>query len=257
MKYLLFTVIAVVFASCKNPDELLPTIKSIKINGENDSHMIVIAGEQMVIDVEVEDNKNLKQIMLQLKAISGLHSHQISESEPTPFLRSLSFGSLDTTFIRTINGSQWTENFSLILPDSISGGCNMNIGVLDDNGNYYTKNYTLHVHNNEVPVVILNSVMPMPDLNGVVQLVNANQLPQFQMSGHLVDHTGLDLLTVRLYNSTASWQQAWEFQDGEWSFELENIVINDTLPMGTYTLELKTNDITNWTSIYRGTIKIP
>lgn len=254
----LFLIFIMALSSCKNPDEALPVITSFMINGVDDGHLLAIAGEEVTFGIEVQDDKQLKQVMLKLETMSGTHTQGLTENDSVPFLQSISFGEFDTTFTKNITGTSHTEYFTLVLPDSLSGGWNLTLGVLDDNGNYTDKELVLHIHNSDIPVIALSSVFPTPLQNGTIQLSNPEALADFHMTGFMVDHTGLDTLNAKLYHgSTTHWQNQWVFENDEWNFNLENIVIDNPASSGTYTFEIETKDIEGWVSIYRGTIKIP
>ncbi len=231
----------------------MPGISSIKVNGEDESHLLAIAGQQMQVEIMMTDDRELKQVMLKLQAISGLH-HQ--NTNPTAnFLKQLSFGALDTTMLQNISGKENTANFALQLPDSINGGWNMTIGVLDDNGNYFTKNYALHIHNENIPFAVINSIHPTPNDNSIVIIEHPDSLINFRLNGYMVDHTGFDSISVRLFSGSSTlWRKTWLLADGTWSFDLNNIVVNDTLNSGTYTFETNSTDMEGWTSICRGAI---
>lgn len=254
----LFLIFILALGSCKNPDETLPVISSFTINEIDDGHLLVIAGEEVTFAIEVQDDKQLKQVMLKLETMSGSHTQGLIENDSVPFLQSISFGEFDTTLTRNIGGTSHTEYFTLQLPDSLSGGWNMTLGVLDDNGNYTDKELVLHIHNSDIPVIALSSVFPTPLQNGTIQLSNPEELTNFHLTGFMVDHTGLDTLNAKLYKgSSTHWQNQWFFENEEWNFSLENIVIDNPASSGTYTFEIETKDIEGWVSIYRGTIKVP
>lgn len=254
----LLLIISCVFGSCKNPDETLPVINSFTINGLDDGHLLAIAGEEVTFGIEMQDDKQLKQVMLKLATMSGSHTQGLTENDSIPFLQSLSFGEYDTTLIRNVGGTNHIEYFTLTLPDSLSGGWHLTLGVLDDNGNYTDKELVLHIHNSDIPVIALSSVFPTPLQNGTIQLSNPEALTDFRLTGFMVDHTGLDTLNAKLYKGASThWQNQWIFENDEWNFDLENIVIDNPASSGTYTFEIETKDIEGWVSVYRGTIKVP
>jgi len=259
MKFLFGLLLVLLLLGCKNPDDVQPVINSVLVNGLDESHFLAIAGEESNFRVEVSDDKGIKQLMIKLSALSSnTHTHFLSINDSVPFLQQVGFGAFDTTLIRNIGGTNHAEDFNIILPDSINGGWNMEIGVLDNNGNYTSQDFTLHVHNSQIPFITLTSITPTPAIDGVVELANPFELDQFRMTGFVVDHTGLDYLKMKLYkSSTAFWENEWTFNDGTWSFPTDNIIIDDTLTAGIYTLDTKVADIDGWTSQYKGYIKIP
>lgn len=258
MKFSYLLIIVCVLFGCKNPDDVSPVIRSISVNDQDESHFLVIAGEEMIVKIETSDNKQLKQVMLKLTTMNGLHNHSQSTNEPVPFFRQLNKGNLDTTMTKKIEGAENIQNFNLIIPDSINGAWKMTVGLLDENGNYLSKDYTLHVHNSNIPSALVSAVYPVANSDGTVELTHADSLPSFRINGFMVDHTGFDYIKASLYRgTTVNWTNEWSFNDGTWSFDLTNIVINEILSSGTYTLQTESADTSGWVSIYRGTIKIP
>lgn len=257
MRQLLLFFGIVLLGACKNPDDTLPNISSIRVNGEDESHFLAFAGQEMIVDIDLEDDKELKQVMLGLSAITGAHSHNQSSNPTQMFLKQLSTGLLDSTMLQKIDGQQRSVQFVLQLPDTINGGWNMTVGVLDNNGNYFNKTYTLHIHNDNIPFAVINAIHPTPDDAGTVVIEHPDSLINFRLYGNMVDHTGFDSLAFRIYRGTSTyWSQVWTFNDGTWSFDLSNVVVNDALESGTYSFETNAADTEGWSSIYRGTIKI-
>lgn len=247
-------VITVAFSSCTNPDDQLPQVIRLSVNENNDNHFMALAGDELKIDLDLKDNKSLKQLMVQVKTKSGFH-HLEAESETT-FFKQLGFGALDTIILYKLNG-QPEQSISIQFPlhDSLLGKCDMTIGLLDDNGNYFTKTYDLHIHNMRVPSLMMNSIYPTPE-ESVIH-IHAAEISSLLLNGQIIDSTGLSNIKAYLAsNNQIFWEQSWELTPDIWQFELHTIQINQEVAAGRYNLTIEAKDIENWISVFRGDVQV-
>lgn len=258
MRFFLIIGIILLFASCKNPDDISPVISSLVINNQEQPYFLGSAGEEVSFVVEVKDDKQLKQIMLRLEPIQGIHHFAAIGNDSIPFLQEVSSGQFDTLLVKSISGNSQQVHFSFHLPHTINGAWKTTIGVLDNNGNYTSQIYILHIHNDNLPSITLYSVFPIPQINGVVDVADANSISTFSINGYVVDQTGLKFVKASLYKSIANkaWQKEWLFEENTENFSLSDVTIQDTLVSGTYTFEINIEDIEGWQSTFLGKIII-
>lgn len=209
-----------------------------------------------MIHLEFSDDKGLKQYMIQLKGMSGTEQNT-NPNLPILFFKLQNFGKQDTTLLGNISGTSVTKKMNFHLPDDIGGSWNLTIGILDEDGNYFSESFLVKIVNTTIPQLSIQSVFPTPNNNGIVEIAHPDSLIHFNMNGFISDATGLGSIPVRLIrNSSEVWQKTWNFSANESEFDLSLIQIDEELSSGNNSFELTPVDVEGRSAQYKAEIKI-
>jgi len=239
-------------AACKDPDEASPLIDRISVNGQEEGHMFGTAGAVTTFHVELSDDHQLNQVKCELVTPGTFHSHEAGDGDIQAF-RSPNLGVWDTLAVHNVNGTDIAEDFSFLVPDTITGGWSVQIAVLDENGNLTTDNYTFHIQNDSLPGFYIGNPVPGPDASGVVHVPLGETLT---LSGVIFDADTLQYVNVVLKKgSTVTWSQDWNPLNA-WNFDVAQVAIPPIMAVGTYTLTLSAGDVGGWETWRQATIKV-
>jgi hypothetical protein len=166
MKLLFYSAFLLVFIACSNPDDELPAVQSIVLNGQ-DSEFHGLAGIIHEISVQATDNKELNQLKISVVPNSASHGHA---DEPISAFISPNIGNWDTLCIFSASGQQAASTVYFQAPDDIAGMWSVVAQVLDANGNLKQEKMDLHIQNDLIPAIQIQSTTPAAVENGIINL---------------------------------------------------------------------------------------
>lgn len=233
---LLFFLILTVLAGCQKSDEIVPSILSITINSESTEHPHTIAGQSFSIEISLEDNSDLGQVKVSMVALDG----HIDPEEVVPLMFCPNIGEWPFLKILNLDGTNQDVVLDILCPDSIQGVWEVEVEVIDKAGNISSKSFPLHVQNDFLPYIGVNTLNAVPDENSVVHFNTGETL---EVTGEALDQDGDILSSVFCKlerNSVLVWEQTWspEF----WSFDLSQIVIPAFTESGEYVFTIFITD---------------
>ncbi len=241
------------FMSCKNPDENVPLINHVYLNSIPDAYLHGIAGMINIAEVKVSDDKQLSQLRIKLITTSGIHQHELVAGEPAHAFVEYNQGVWDTVSIVNIGGNEITENFNLNIPDTINGGWNMEIAVLDNNGNLKTETRQVHIQNDHLPAIAVGDIVPIPQQDGLILLSVGDSI---LLSGFVIDPDSLEFVSAEiLKGSVTTWSQNYT-NINNWTFNLQQIVAPALTTTGSYIFNITAKDINGWQQTVRALVKV-
>ncbi len=197
-KILMITMIVAGLLACRSKDPIdvqLPVIESMTIDGVATTEVTRIAGQTIIVAVDLTDNTALNQVQINVhQAVNG-HFH-----EGSGYIGGegrLNSGSWVVSEVVNLSGTSANHSWELHIPDSVAGNWHILISAIDDLGNAaITYNALLTVTNENLPIISA-TVTPPADSTGTVYINAGNG---FQLSGQATDPNGLSRMFVRLAN---------------------------------------------------------
>ncbi len=255
--FVLMTTLIVAGMSCKKEDADKPVIVSVYTNGLVDEHLHGTSDFNNVFEISVADNEALSQVMLQMITPPGFHSHdevadELSISERT--FQSPNLGQWDATVIHNISGAAITNRISVQAPPTVSGGWLARVSVLDQGGNITQKDYTLHVYNTDRPMILPDSTLPISNREGIVELASNESLALY---GYIVDFDTLQQVQAVLLDASLDTVQNQLYASiNNWTYSMQNILLDPIAEAGSYYLHLRALDRLGWDNWRRIRIEV-
>ena len=240
-----------ILAACSKPDEQSPVFQSVLLNGAVMEFHHAIAGQQNTLTVHTADDLALKQLKMEVSTVTGIHAHETTAGElPHPFMI-YNQGIWDTLSIGKLSGKESTTEFSLMIPDSVSGGWDLELTILDDEGNLTSADYTLLIQNDNIPAISVGDVIPAPIDDGQFAISVGDDLT---FSGYVFDPDSLEMVRVEMYNSQELvFEQEWTTIQN-WSFDLSQVLLPAFSAAGNYVLHIYVSDLQGWTNHASATV---
>ncbi len=238
MKFFLFSFLTLALFSCSNPDEELPVVKNMVLNGQ-DSDFHGLAGIIHEVSVTVSDNKELSQMKISVVPNPSSHAHA---DEPITAFISPNIGSWDTLSIASISGREASAKAYFRAPDDIAGMWSIVAQVLDGNGNLKEQKEDLHIQNDLVPAIQIQSTTPAAVENGILNLpLNGSLI----LDGVIVDLDGLDSIgfSVSGPSLTSTFVHAVS-PVSSWNYNLADLPMPAFSVAGNYFLKIYAVDLT-------------
>lgn len=244
-------VLAMSLHACTKFDEQSPVIASVSIDATSGDALQAVAGESGIFACRVRDDENLKQLKLSIKTLSGVHGHVSAASEePHPFVM-VNQGVWDTVLISNLSGQDVLKEYSLIVPDTVSGGWELEVSVLDEAGNLFSEEHLFQIFNPSIPQLGFSNVLPGPVADGKFELA-LNDSIVFDLAV-----IGLAELTeVEIKLSRGAESSSTIYAPASNLFELQNFVVNGFSQFGNYTLSVEATDVTGRKNQMKSTITV-
>jgi hypothetical protein len=238
MKSLLCTFLAFALVSCHNPDEELPVVKSIVLNGQ-DSEFHGLAGNIHEISVTASDNEELSQMKISVVPNPSSHGHA---DEPISAFISPNIGNWDTLSISSIGGQEASSRAYFLAPDGIAGMWSVVAQVLDANGNLIQEKMDLHIQNDLFPAIQIQSSIPAAVENGILNLpLNGTLI----IDGVIVDLDGLDSIAFSVTGPSLTTPFLYSVSPvSNWNYDLSGLSMPAFSATGNYYLKIFAVDLT-------------
>ncbi|MFN0033025.1 MAG: DUF4625 domain-containing protein [Flavobacteriales bacterium] len=233
--------------ACRQADDTLPVIQFLELNGSVDEHLHGLSGDTLKFHISLTDDQELSQMKVTFTTPAGYHSHDEGTEELN--LMEATFqapnrGAWDTTTIYNLGGLQTERWMNYMVPDTLSGGSSMSISVLDAEGNLAQQDYTIHLSNDNLPDILPDSVSPVPNSDGIVELNTGQPLLLY---GNIVDvNDSLEYVKFALLSGTDTVQQNTWTNISNWWFPLQNCIIAPITTAGNYQLYITVADRQGW-----------
>ncbi len=240
--------LVLISSGCQKADEINPTISSILVNGETTEHPHAIAGQEVIISVVLEDNEDLGQVKL---TFSGLEGHHDPDEE-IALMQCPNVGEWPVLKITNLSGKRQEVLFELLCPDTIQGVWDVEIEVSDKGGNTSSTAFPIHVQNDFLPYIGINTLNAELDENSVAHF-NVGQ--SLVISGETLDQDGDILTSVYCFLEKGSdiiWEQTWT--PLVWTFDLSEVVVPSFAETGMYLFTIRVTD--NEGQVYWKTLDI-
>ncbi len=242
--YLWIICAAIILGSCKKDKiSLAPTISSIYTPSEHGVGYYALAAKTNRIYVAVSDDVELKNIEVRLKTPAGFHSHVVHGGELISAFKAPNIGVWDATKSMSLSGTDSVVIFKFNAPADISGSWDLNVALLDSDGNITYREESVVVQNDSLPAILPVASIPAANSSGIVALKTGET---FTFEGNIADVNYLQTVGATLYlGDNIAWHQEWTF-DHEWIFELSDIVLPTFTQAGQYTLIINATDKNDW-----------
>jgi hypothetical protein len=191
----------ILLSSCRDKDPIdvkVPIFDFVHVNDSLSNEHEILAGSAIAIQVKVSDDRELRQLKMEIHAAEDGHTHDGEGSdggENTPNVGIWTFSD-----IVNLSGTAETRTWTITLPDSIGGYWHCELLLIDNVGNEapaYTT--TLKVVNPNLPV-ITGTTTPAA-VNGVVTIAIGDIL---YVSGTTDDPDGIVDVNVWLENESGN-----------------------------------------------------
>jgi len=230
--------LSILFVSCAKEDSVKPTIVSVKVNGEFFEHPHALAGSPIVFEIMLSDDTELGQCKLLLSPLEG-HVHTLEGEEPS-LLDCPNVGEWEALRIQNLSGTNGEMIVELQCPDTVQGTWQFLVEVTDKSGNVSSTSLPLHVHNDFLPYIGVNTINAIPDEEGVVTFALSETL---QFTGEAIDAEGAPLSAVYCSikkSDEVLWEQSWS--PGSWSFDLSQIEVPPFFETGAMEFKIHVTD---------------
>ncbi len=202
MKNTLFILASIILlSSCRDKDPIdvnLPTFDLVHVNDVLADEHEILAGSTITIKVKVSDDKELRQLKMDIHPAEDGHAHDGEGTEGGEDAPNV--GVWAYSDIVNLGGTTETRTWTLTVPDSIGGHWHCELLLIDASGNeapeYVT---TLHVVNPNLPVVT-GTTTPAA-VNGEVTITSGDIV---YVSGTTDDPDGIVDVNVWLENESGN-----------------------------------------------------
>lgn len=220
-----------------------PSITNIYTPSEHGVGLYAQAAKTNRFYITVSDDEELKNIEVKLKTPTGFHSHVVHGGELISAFKAPNIGEWDPTKSMSLSGKDSVVIFKFNAPQNISGAWDLNVAVLDSDGNINYKEESVIIQNDSLPAILPVASMPAANSYGIVALKTGET---FTFEGNIADVNYLQSVSATLYlGDNIVWNQDWTF-DHEWIFELSDIVLPTFTQPGNYTLIISATDKNDW-----------
>ncbi len=231
-------------SSCsKNKISACPQILEIKTPSEHGNGLHAIANTTNRFYIKVSDDIALTQVQLKLSKKDEFHSHVIHGGGLIPAFKAPNTGTWDVTKTTGINGMDTTVIFKLNAPNTVSGAWDIDVMVIDLDGNLSTKKETVVIQNDSIPAIIPVSTWPVANAQGIVE-INAGE--NFTMEGNILDQNYIETVSAIVYKDEIKlWENIWSPTD-VWMFDMAQIELPTFNQIGNYKLIINATDRNAW-----------
>ena len=237
----------VLLAACsKTRDDMAPVISSVTTGGmQHGVELHALAGSINYFDITASDNQSLKVVRCRLYSNSGYHTHNMEEGATNPAFLAPNTGSWDVEKSVDLSGTSMQEVIKFAAPEDLSGRWEIEIGVMDDEGNigYYSNGVILE--NDSMPAIFPTASNPLPRADGVIELSPGQQL---EVLGNIVDGNFIQEVKVSIsLEGTEIWSEILN-PANTWLFDMSQLQIFAPTSPGNYELRIAARDFSNWNS---------
>ena len=238
-------------SGCKKFDEHKPEITAITINESNLNELMANAGAPNTMTIAMKDDRALSQVMIKFSTASGLHQHDHSGSEHV--FNDYNQGTWDTVHVANISGTEFLKTFQFDIPNTVSGGWNLEVSVLDESGNLATIEETVHIINTFNPSVSISATNPTVSAEGIIYSTLDSIV---SIEGIALDGDTLENITAAMYRGSA---QVWleeHLNLSEVLFDLSSFTEPSLTEEGVYYYDIEATDKLGFTTKVRATIHV-
>jgi hypothetical protein len=253
---LLIPVLALaILSSCSKPkDEQVPVISSVTTGGmQHGVELHALAGAINYFDITASDDQSLKVVRCRLFSAADYHTHTMIEGSTNPAFQAPNTGSWEVEKSVDLSGTEMNEVIKFGAPKDLSGRWEIEVGVMDEEGNigYYTNGVI--IQNDSMPAIFPTASYPLPRADGVIEL-SPNQ--PLIVDGNILDINFIQQVDVSFSREgSVVWNQSLN-PINTWLFEMSELTIIGPETPGIYRLRIAARDFANWTSEVFATIEI-
>jgi hypothetical protein len=240
------------FSACeKHRDSLPPQITGLSTEqAEHGDGLFALAGTTAYIKVTAVDDHGLDEMQCRLNALEGLHAHSMNVLQA---FRSPNIGTWSSSRALGLEGVEITETVKFSVPATISGVWDLEVAVLDSDGNITYRHAPLFIGNDSIPAILPSATTPAANADGIIELVAGGTLV---LEGNILDADYLQTVTARLYaGDQLAWSQEWT-PDNVWMFDLSQIVLPPFTASGNYLLILEATDRHLWSNSAQAMLRV-
>ncbi len=193
--------------------------------------------------VTLSDDESLKESKVSMSRTEDFHFHSIHGGELHPAFKSPNIGEWNPESVLPLQGIDTTVIFKFSAPANISGVWNLNISVLDADGNLSNRQETLVIQNDSIPAIVPVATSHSSNDKGFIEM-STGEL--FTIQGNILDANFLQKIDAVLFlNDEVHWQQTW-MPENIWMFEMAQIQVPQFLIAGNYVLRISATDRNGW-----------
>lgn len=224
-------------------DTTLPEITSIMVDGLESAAHQVIAGEIMLVSLELHDNESLKQVKVNIHPADDGHTHGSGSgvvSQPN-------IGTWTYSSVIDIKGMHAKADLSLNVPLNIAGEWHLEVMAIDASGNEAIEQVvTIEVSNLEIPNITV-STNPTSD-SGPIILTIAD--PNLSFSALVTDVSGIDSVYLEAATESGSIVYSQAFDAANLT-EFSSGNLNIVFPaIGLYDISISALDVNGYENIW-------
>lgn len=246
MKQIIIMMLAMTsIVACRKEDNSAPVISKVLVNGAaSDEHSMQV-GTTMTVLVSCNDNEELKQLKVNIHSADDGHNHEGETGEEV----GPNIGTWSALRIVDIDGTTSDQSMSFVVPDSIAGHWHLEVQLIDATGNEAEEFITtLHVENDNLPLINVLSTIPAQNADGVIVLAIGGTPG---LTGDVSDPDGLQMVHLTIENETSG-DIIWESMNdniGSNIFDLSTVVFTTINEAGSYHLHIHATDVNGFENI--------
>lgn len=233
--------------SCqKSGDEEAPVISSVTTSGmQHGVELHGLANSINYFNISASDNKSLKMVRCRLYSKSEYHTHNILEGSANPAFMAPNTGTWEVEKSVELTGTTMDEVIKFSAPEDLSGRWEIEIGVMDEEGNigYYSNG--LIIENDSMPAIFPTAASPLPRADGVIEMLPNQQL---FVEGNIVDGNYIQAVEVSISREGSIIWSDTVNPVSTWLFDISQLQIFAPATAGNYELRIAARDYSNWSS---------
>jgi len=238
------------FIACVPNDSQAPMLSSVRVNGASDSHHHAFSGQQCEVQVNLEDDRALRQVKITLEG--GLH-HGVSDPE-NPFFKAATLSNWSWIQTGEVFGKSDVHLFQFDIPWEVSGPYTLQVAAIDEEGNESDQAYHIDLISDSLPVINVYPAVPFLAESTTLILQTAQQL---NIEGYTLDLNGLALVRQAVRN--ASGLTVWQNEivvPGENVFQLADHPFAATIEPGIYSYVIQSTNISGLINSKTATVRV-
>lgn len=222
-----------------------PTIVEIFTPSEHGVGYQALAGAVNRFYITAADDKVLKGVKIALSRSEDFQFHDIHAGSSRPAFKSPNIGVWNSEQMVAVESDDTTVIFKLSAPNYISGEWNLDVSVLDDEGNISFRHELVSIINDSIPAIMPVSTSHVANDDGVIAL---NVHDVFLVEGNILDADYLQSVEAIIYhNGEVTWQDEW-IPENTWMFDMTQIIIPPFNESGKYELQIRATDLNGWSN---------
>lgn len=180
-------------------DVKAPAIERITVNGSDENVVSVAAGSALSVNYLISDNMGLYHCTAGIHAANDGHKHSSGSLGGEYQLTSGKWSI--TPISKSISGTSYEGTLETTIPDSIGGVWHIEIKAEDAVGYSASRAVSLHVTNENLPMISLTSSSPEISNDGYIHLTSGSTVT---INAIVNDPDGLTSVYIRLISSSGS-----------------------------------------------------